>query len=225
MKETALQTSPGLRRLTIGAGDDPFTLPLDLEVSTQAILAQRRSGKSYTASVQAEELLDAGQQIGVIDPTGAWWGLLSSADGTKAAYAIVIFGGRKQTAPLDFRTGKALARAMVEHGFSAIFDLSQLEFLEQLEFVMDFCAELLRLNQRPFHLFIDEADTYAPQTTENKLQQRCLGTVSRLIKQGGIGGLGATLITQRPSDINKRVLSQVQAMTVCVWCISSTSTR
>jgi hypothetical protein len=51
-----------------------FSLPLDFVTQSQAILAKKRVGKSYTASVQAEELLKAGQQICVIDPTGAWWG-------------------------------------------------------------------------------------------------------------------------------------------------------
>ena len=60
-------------------GKDGFTLPIELVTSTQAILARKRSGKSYTASVQAEELLRYKQQIATIDPTGAWWGLRSSA--------------------------------------------------------------------------------------------------------------------------------------------------
>lgn len=47
-------------------GKDGFTLPLELVTSTQAILARKRSGKSYTASVEAEELLEHKQQIAVI---------------------------------------------------------------------------------------------------------------------------------------------------------------
>ena len=50
-------------------GKDGFTLPIELVTSTQAILARKRSGKSYTASVQAEELLRHRQQIATIDPT------------------------------------------------------------------------------------------------------------------------------------------------------------
>ena len=38
-------------------GKDGFALPIELVTSTQTILARKRSGKSYTASVQAEELL------------------------------------------------------------------------------------------------------------------------------------------------------------------------
>ena len=66
--------------LTIGKNG--FSLPIELVTSTQAILARKRSGKSYTASVQAEELLRHKQQIAAINPTGAWRGLRSSQPGT-----------------------------------------------------------------------------------------------------------------------------------------------
>ena len=51
-------------------GKHGFALPIELVTSTQAILARKRSGKSYTASVQTEELLRHKQQIATIDPTG-----------------------------------------------------------------------------------------------------------------------------------------------------------
>jgi hypothetical protein len=201
------------RVLTIGKGSKPFTLPLQLETTTQAILARKRSGKSYTAKVEAEELIEAGEQIAVIDPTAAYYGLRSSANGKGKGYPVVIFGGDHADAPLDFRTGKAMAAALIDHGFSAIYDINSMDFDEQVIFVWNFAAELLRRNRKPLHLFIDEADTFAPQMLENRDQKKCLGTVSRLVKQGGGKGLGVTLITQRPADLNKKVLSQVEMVT------------
>ena len=67
-----------MRTLKIG---ENLHLPMDFVTQTQAILAKRGAGKSYCASVQAEEMLKANQQVVVIDPTGGWWGLKSSADG------------------------------------------------------------------------------------------------------------------------------------------------
>lgn len=195
-------------------GRDGFSLPISLVTSTQAILARKRSGKSYTASVQAEEMLGHNQQIAVIDPTGAWWGIRSSADGKEAGLQVVVFGGDHADAPLDHTAGKAMAAALVEHGFSAIFDIGNLETSKQLRFVMDFCAELLRINRTAMHLFIDEADTFAPQKTASTLQFECLGTVTRLVSQGGIRGVGVTMITQRSAKINWDVLSQVDILTV-----------
>jgi len=195
-------------------GKDGFTLPIELVTSTQAVLARKRSGKSYTASVQAEELLRHKQQVATIDPTGAWWGLRSSATGDGPGYPVVVFGGDHADAPLEPHAGRMLATALVEHGFSAIFDVGLMVTEDQIRFTSDFASELLRINRTALHLYIDEADTFAPQLTENRGQKVCLGTVSRLVKQGGVRGVGVTMITQRPADINKKVLSQVDILTV-----------
>ena len=191
-----------------------FSFPIELVTSTQAILARKRSGKSYTASVEAEEMLEHSQQIAVIDPTSAWYGLRSSADGEGPGYAVVVFGGDHADAPLDFRSGKQMAQAIVDHGFSAIFDIGGWITDEQIKFVFEFTAELLRINRAALHLFIDEADTFAPQMLESKEQKKCLGAMSRLVKQGGIKGIGVTMITQRSADINKKLLSQIDILTL-----------
>ncbi len=195
-------------------GKAGFSLPIELVTSTQAILARKRSGKSYTASVQAEELLSAKQQIAAINPTGAWWGLRSSASGDGAGFPVVVFGGDHADVPLEPHAGRMLAHALVEHGFSAIFDVGLMLTDDQIRFTSDFASELLRINRTALHLYIDEADTFAPQMVESRLQKLCLGTVSRLVKQGGVRGVGVTMITQRPADINKKVLSQVDILTV-----------
>ena len=98
----------------LAVGKDGFSLPLDLVTSTQAILARKRSGKSYTASVEAEELLAHKQQIAAIDPTGAWWGLRSSADGEGPGYPVMVFGGDHADAPLEPHAGRMLGVAIWE---------------------------------------------------------------------------------------------------------------
>ena len=60
---------------------EDLALPIEFVTQTQAILARKRVGKSYTASVQAEEMLRLQQQVLVIDYTGAWWGLRAGANG------------------------------------------------------------------------------------------------------------------------------------------------
>jgi DNA helicase HerA-like ATPase len=52
-----------------------LALPTSAATQTFAILAQRRKGKTYTASVIAEEMVGAGMPWVALDPTGAWWGL------------------------------------------------------------------------------------------------------------------------------------------------------
>ena len=67
-----------------------FTLPRDAVTQTFAILSKRGSGKTYLASVMAEEMLERGLHIAVVDPTGAWWGLRSSADGKSDGSAALL---------------------------------------------------------------------------------------------------------------------------------------
>lgn len=198
------------KRLRIG---EDFTLPIEFVTSTQTILARKRSGKSYCASVQAEELLSAHQQVAVIDPTGAWHGLKSSADGLSAGFPIVVFGGEHADVPLDGNAGGLLARTMVEQGFSAIFDVSLMGVAEAIRFVTAFMNDLFRLNREAMHLFIDEADAYAPERPFGE-ETKSLAAIKRLVKQGGIRGIGVTMITQRPQQLAKSILSQVDILTV-----------
>jgi uncharacterized protein len=169
---------------------------------------------SYAAQVEAEELLELGQQIVVLDPTGAWWGLRSAADGKSPGYAITIFGGDHGDVPLEPTSGEALATAIVTERFSAVIDLSLLRKGERLRFAADFLETLYRLNKQAMHLFIDEADAFIPQKTFTPEQARCLGAGDELVRRGGIKGIGVTMISQRPQVVNKDVLSQIDMLLV-----------
>src|SRR5436189_299396 len=56
-----------------------FSIPTDAVTQTFAILAKRGVGKTYTASVMAEEMLKANLPVVIADPIGVWWGLRSAA--------------------------------------------------------------------------------------------------------------------------------------------------
>lgn len=64
-----------------------LALPIEMAGQAVALVGIRGSGKTNTAGVIAEELLEQHQQIVVIDPTDAWWGLRSD-------YPVFIFGVR-----------------------------------------------------------------------------------------------------------------------------------
>lgn len=191
-----------------------LSLPLDFVTWTQAVLAKKGSGKSYTASVQAEELLDARQHVVVVDPTGAWHGLRSSADGKSAGYPIAVLGGEHGDVPLEATAGEVIADAIAAEHFSAIVDLSLFRKGEALRFMAAFLETLYRRNREALHLFVDEADTVAPQRTFGPEQARVLGATEDIVRRGRIRGIGCTLITQRPQVVNKDVLSQVDMLTL-----------
>lgn len=189
-----------------------LSLPLEFVTSTQVILAKKGAGKSYCASVQAEQLLAARQQILVVDPTGAWWGLRSSADGKSEGFPIAILGGDHGDIPLHEGAGEVIAAAAVDEGFNAVIDLSHFRRDDMLEFMADFLETLYRKNRQAMHLFVDEADVVAPQRGAGGAG-RVLGAMEDIVRRGRIRGIGCTMITQRPAVLNKNVLTQADMLT------------
>lgn len=202
-----------VKKLRIGKR---FSLPLSYVTGTAAILGQKRSGKTYKGSVLAEELLDAAQQIIILDPTSAWWGLRSSSDGRGAGYPITIFGGEHGDLAIDPTAGAELARAIVHERFSAIIDLDGLTKGEEQRFSAAFLETLYRSKtgeyRTPVHLFLDEADVFAPQKPMGLDESKTLGACQSIVRRGGIKGIGITMITQRPAVLNKDVLSQCDTL-------------
>lgn len=208
-----------MKRLLIGqtvlhplqGKSENFDLPLDLTTQTLAVLAKKGAGKSYTASVMIEELLDAGQVPVILDPTGAWFGLKSSADGKSAGYPMVIFGGEHADLPLEETAGEATARAIVEQRFPAIIDLSLFRKGQVKRFVTPFLETLYRLNRLPLMLVVDEADDICPQRPFGD-EAQMVGALEDVVKRGRKKGIGCTLITQRPADLAKQVLTQCEML-------------
>lgn len=214
---TELKTgSRGQMKLTLGkrATGAAFSLGLDIVTQSLAILAKRGSGKTYTAAVLAEGLLRCKQQVVVLDPTGAWWGLKSSATGKSAGFPVVVFGGDHADLPLEPDSGEIIARAIVEKRFSAIVDLSHLRKGERVRFITAFAEALYRLNRQAMMLIVDEADAVAPQKVMHD-EARMLGAMEDIVRRGRIRGIGCTLITQRPQVLNKNVLTQCEVL-ICL---------
>lgn len=180
-------------------------------------MAMRRVGKTYTASVLAEELIVHSQPFVALDPTGAWWGLRSSANGEKEGLPVVIIGGEHADVPLEYTAGKVIADLVVDHPGYYVIDLSSTESnAQQDRFAMDFAERLYRRKNKvrdPLHLFVDEADSFAPQKPQDG-QQRMLGAFEALVRRGGVRGIGTTLITQRPAVLNKNVFTQTEVLIV-----------
>lgn len=190
---------------------EPLTLPLEAVTETFAILGRRGSGKTSTAVVLAEETIRAGVPVVIVDPTGAWWGLRSSADGKGDGLPVVIFGGDHADVPLDEKAGEVIADAIVEGRFPAIIDLSTISKSAMRRFMTDFAERLYRRNRDPLHLVIDEADVLVPQRLASE-GLRVFGAIDDIVRRGRIRGIGVTLISQRPAVINKDVLSQIEVL-------------
>lgn len=193
-----------------------LTLPLDYVTKTGAIIAKRRVGKTYTAAVFAEELVAGGIPWYALDPTEAWWGLRSSADGKKAGLPVIVLGGAHGDVPISEHDGKAIADLIVDEPSFYVIDLSLIDESHSatVRFATAFLDRLYRRKAKakdPLHGFWDEADMFAPQKPGPD-QTRMLGAAESIVRRGGIRGLGTTLITQRAAVLNKNVLTQLDIL-------------
>ncbi len=62
--------------------------------------------------------------------------------------------------------------------------------------------------RHPVALFCDEAHLYIPATLKGGMEEKGLASFERIAKEGRKYGLSLVVISQRPSDVNKTILSQ-----------------
>lgn len=190
---------------------DNFAFPLETATETIAIVARRGAGKTYTARKLAEGLLLAEIPTVIVDPIGVCWGLRSSASGKEAGLPIVILGGEHADAPLPEDSGALVADMVNQHRMSCVLDMSLMRKGATHRFFTDFAEHLYHVQREAVHLIVDEADEFAPQRPMPN-EARMLGAMEDLVRRGRARGIGMTMITQRPSVINKNVLTQCEIL-------------
>lgn len=205
--------TPTERDDTLVVGEN-VGLPARLYVTCKAaILAKSGAGKTSAAIVMAEELARLELPFVVLDPMGVWWGLRAPADPELQGWPVLVLGGDHGDIPIGFTQGAKVADlAIKRYPLSTVVDMSNMTPEEQHIFVADFASTLYARNRRPFHLFIDEADEFAPQKPEGQAQKTVLGVIDRLVRRGRLRGIGTTLITQRSAVLHKNVLSQTDML-------------
>lgn len=177
------------------------------------VLGKTGAGKSSAMRVLVERLLDLGKPVCIIDPKGDWWGLKSSADGRRAGYPVVIFGGEHADVPLNAHAGAHVAELIATGNRPALIDLGGWMVGERTRFFIDFASTLFRHSRGPRHLVIDEVHNFAPQ---GKILDpdagKMLHWANRLASEGR--GKGITLIaaSQRPQKVHKDFLTSAETL-------------
>jgi DNA-binding transcriptional ArsR family regulator len=214
MSTDTTSTSPtdDVETITVGetAGGADVELPV-VEVLTGRgfVTGKSGSGKSNTASVVVEELLDAGYPVLIVDTDGEYFGL-------KEQYELLHAGADEecdiQVAP---EHAERLATLALEENVPIILDVSG--YLDE-----DVADELVRETarhlfakekqlQKPFLLIVEEVHEYLPQ-------QGGAGETGKMLvkigKRGRKRGLGIMGISQRPADVKKDFITQANWL---VW--------
>ena len=177
-------------KLSLSAGD--------LAGKGEAILATRGAGKSWLAAVEAEQLIEAGYPVLILDVVGEYWSL-------KAEYPVVVFGGNHADVPLDPHIGGEMARAVLERKLKAVVDLTGMRRADQPFFIADLAAELYEYGLKvktPCWLLIEEAQNFIPQVGSPP----CKRPILDIIEMGRHAGLGVCLVSHRSATIDKTAL-------------------
>lgn len=189
---------------------DSLSLPIEAVTQKFSFLGRTGSGKSYGATKLCELMLQAGAQVVALDPVGVWWGLRTGRQGFK----IPVFGGLHGDLPLDEYAGALIADLIVDRNLSAVLDVSQMVSAQQRRFATAFITQLFQRKKAApaaMHLFIEECQEFVPQNVRSG-EQAMVHEFERLIKLGRNFGIGASLISQRPQEVNKKALNQTECL-------------
>lgn len=172
-----------------------------------AILGIRDSGKSYTATYMAEQLLLAGIPFVAFDPIGLWRFLRVAGRG--AGFPVVVAGGAHADLPLSPQSAPEIVRAAMREGVSLVIDLYSMELSKaDWKRIVEKSVRVLLYENKTHglrHIFIEEAAEFCPQRVGPD-QGAVYAEIEKLARMGGNALLGYTLINQRGEEVNKAVL-------------------
>lgn len=178
------------------------------------ILGIRGSGKSYTASKIAEEMLKKKIPILVFDPTNVWHNLRNGINGNEG-FPIVVVGGIYPDIPLPLDEENMegivekvviLVRAAMQNGISIVVDLFGMAKSNWQKIVIA-CVRLLLKENYLYglrHVIFEEAAEVVPQRIHPG-NQVVYGLIEQMARTGRNFGIGYTLINQRAEEIAKAV--------------------
>ncbi len=178
---------------------EPFQVRADL-ISTgrTCVIGSSGSGKSYTVGVICEELCRARVPFAIIDVEGEYSGL-------KEKYEA-IWVGDDNGCDL-YWSEKVDLKRLAKYAPDCppiVFDLTEASRPKEKvnEFLVSLYYEVSR-RRTPYLVIVEEADRFSPQTGGERLQ-----VVDEIARRGRKRGLGLMLCTQRPSLVDKNILSQ-----------------
>jgi len=186
----------------------PLSISQDLNLNLEdligqcvAILGIRGSGKSNTAGVIFEELLQHNYPLSIVDIEGEYFGL-------KEKYEVLVVGtGEGVEIEIDAHCAGEIAQVSMEQNVPVVLDLSGFLSEERTELLKAYLSSLWNLAgtlRKPYMIGIEEAHEFIPQGVKNELKEM----IARIALRGRKRGLGGIVVSQRSAKVDKDVLSQ-----------------
>jgi hypothetical protein len=201
----------GEETISVGATEDGTTVELpvvDLLTGRGFITGKSGSGKSNSASVIAEKILDRGYSLLAVDIDGEYYGL-------KEEYEILHVGADEEC---DLQVGVEHAEKIAElalgQNVPIILDVSSfLDESDARELLTEVTKQLFAKEKKmkqPFLMLVEEVHEYIP---EGGGVDECGRMLIKVSKRGRKHGLGIVGISQRPADVKKDFITQ------CDWLV------
>ena len=168
----------------------------ELVTGRTCVIGQSGSGKSYFIAVLCEKLLDNKIAFCIIDTEGEYFSL-------KEKFDVLWVGGQDADVNIENVNLQDLVEKSINNNVPIILDVS--DVLDQRKLVADFSSKLYQTEsqqRQPYLLIVEEADKFVGQNKDS------LKEIEEISKRGRKRGLGLLVATQRPSLVNKNVLSQ-----------------
>lgn len=185
----------------------------DYAAQGNAILGIRESGKTYTATYLAEQLLEAGIPFIAFDPIGVWKYLRVAGKGQ--GYPVVVAGGRNGDLALSPESAPEIVRAAMRENIPLVIDLYDINLSKaDWRSIVEQSIRLLLYENGDYglrHVFLEEASEFVPQIVGPD-QGKVYAEIEKLARMGGNALVGYTLINQRAEQINKAVLELCDGM-------------
>jgi hypothetical protein len=184
--------------LNLGSsGGRPFTAdPNAVATGRTCVLGASGSGKSYAVAVICEELCKCSVPFAVIDTEGEYSGL-------KEKYQAIWLGEDEKC---DIRWEEVDVRDVARQApeiAPLIVDVSEAERpREKVSELLQGLYEEVSSRRVPYLVILEEADRFIPQQGER------LTIFDEIARRGRKRGMGLMVCSQRPSLIDKNVLSQ-----------------
>lgn len=182
--------------------DPVLMIPDEVQKNHILLAGTTGAGKSNTARTIVEYNMWKGRRTLIIDVTGDWWGIKSSADGRKSGLPFIVFGGEHADIPIDTNMGAQLGQILATKNIPAVIDLQLFSPERMATFLTPFFENMYRLNREVLHLVLDEAHRYLPQQVRS-FQARLVHQIGDIVTGGRSRGFKLMIVTQRPAKINK----------------------
>jgi hypothetical protein len=189
---------------------EPVCFPLEETLRGRTFICGKSgSGKSNSASVLIEKILDAGRPLFIIDVEGEYYGLKEQFE--------VLHAGADELCDIQVGPEHAekLAQLSIQQGVPIILDLSGFLDEDEADSLVGAVGRALfataKEAREPFPVFVEECHEFLPQQGSAGETGKAFVRIS---KRGRKHGLGLVGISQRPASVDKDFITQCN---ILIW--------